>query len=302
MSNPRCPVCGQVNLVGATVCAVCDSRLDAPPPGAAADEPPHFDGGGPRVGALPEDVPSPRFQGAGDVIGPTLEVYRKHFAAVGLLVIITMLPVALLQFASARVTGVEPDGANASSAFGLALSGSLLAALFSAVGGALLDAALVYLVFDLQRTGQTSAGAALRRGLRVLPKVFAVNLMYGVVVAIGYLLLIVPGVIFSLMFALAVPAAVAEGRGGIDAFDRSSKLTDGYKGLIFVTFFLWGIVIMVVNMMVGWSFVHAGHQGTFAAVVTETLVGGMLNSSSAVLAVYIFLGILRERGHAAPAR
>ena len=57
----------------------------------------------------------------------------------------------------------------------------------------------------------TSAGECLKRGWKVLPRVFLVTLLYGIIVGLGYVLLIVPGVIFSLMFAVSVPAAVVEG-------------------------------------------------------------------------------------------
>jgi len=299
MSNPKCAVCGHINRVGAAVCEMCDSRLGAPDDFAAA-EGETFDasGGEAREGALPTEIPSPHFKGVGDVIAPTLEVYRKHFPLVGLLVVVATLPLAALQYAALRAMTARADEVMAAGGLlGFTVGTPLLLGLLSVAGSALLSGALVYGVIELQRTGDAGAGECLRRGLKVLPKVFLVSLLYTVVTGVGYILLIVPGVIFSLMYALVIPVAVAENRGPFEAFKRSNELTNGYKGLIFLTYFLWGLLIFVINMIVSGSFAYGGAQDSLTVVLVQALVSGMLASSSTVLTVYIFLGILNEARH-----
>jgi hypothetical protein len=328
MTNPRCAVCGHVNRVGADVCEMCDTRLGEPAPagaedsfraaGESSDTYPDSDaysgasaegfgatsgghdrgGGGPRAGGPPADIPSPPFKGAGDVISPTLEVYRKHFLLVGALVLISTLPVVLLQYGviSAALASAEEAVAAETGVFAFASGAAALIGLLSFAGAALLAGSLVYAVLDIQRAGSASAGESLRRGLRVLPKVFVVSLLYTVVTLIGYVLLIVPGVIFSLMYAVAVPVAVAERLGPFAALKRSARLTDGYKGLIFITQFLWGVIIVVINLVVSGSFAFGGAEGGLATLFIQSLVSGMLNASANVLTVYIYLGLLREHG------
>jgi hypothetical protein len=109
------------------------------------------------------------------------------------------------------------------------------------------------------------------------------------------LLMLLPWVVLMLTFSLAAPAAAVENRGVFESFRRSTELTKGFKGLLFLTYFLWWVVIIVLNMVVSWSFVYGDGEGVLAALVVQTLVGGMLNSSMFVLTVYIFLGILNER-------
>lgn len=297
MSNPRCAICGHVNRAGAAVCEMCDSRLGEHAPPAEGFNP---YGEETREGAAPADIPSPQFKGAGDVISPTLEVFRKNFMLVGTLVAVTTLPFALMQFGVTWLMTPQAEDViyiENGSLFGFALTAQLLTGLLYFAGNALLSGSLVYAVVELQRTGAASAGESLRRGLRVLPKVFLVTLLYTVITTIGYLLLIVPGVIFSLMYAVAVPVAVLENRGPIESLKRSAALTDGYRGLIFMTYFLWGLVILVLNFVVSGSFAYSGAQGTLPAHVVEALVGAMLSSSVTVLTVYIFLGVLQERSH-----
>jgi hypothetical protein len=310
MNNPLCAICGHVNRVGAAVCEVCDARLDtgerpytdeqpgeAREPFAPTGEPSWeaSDASAPGGAWTPTDeIPAPPFKGAGDVISPMLAVYRKHFTLVGILVLVTMVPQALLLYALMGLAGPASAGGNDLGMLAVGATGGLFYWLLSTAAGALLSGALVYAVVDLQRAGSASAGECLARGLKVLPKVFLVTLLYGVVTLVGYLLLIVPGVIFSLMFAVCVPVAVVEGRGPIDSLKRSKELTDGYKGLIFITFFLWGLLVMALTWVIQWSFISAGVSDQLPSLVLQTVVLGMLTSTAYVLTAYVYLGLLYE--------
>jgi len=326
MTNPRCTVCGHVNIVGAAVCEMCDTRFgeraDDAREGASASE--GYAGGfdaapegsnsfgeEARPGALPADIPSPQFKGVGDVLSPTLEVYRKNFLLVGLLVLVTTLPPALLQYVAARAFVADPERGP----FGLIAGGgaSLLSWALSVLGNTVLAGALAYAVVEIQRTRTARAGECLRWGMGKLVNVFAASLvtsllvyapglLMGLLVAILgplalilILLLVLPWVVLMLTVSLAVPVAAIENRGPIDALRRSAELTSGFKGLLFLTYFLWRIVISVVALVVGWSFASGGGVDALAAVLGYTLVAGMLESSMLVLTVYIFLGILTER-------
>lgn len=310
MNNPLCAVCGHVNRVGAVTCEMCDARLDAGErpfadgqpgearePFAPAGEPSWSasDASGPGGEWAPTDeIPAPPFKGAGDVISPMLAVYRKHFTLVGLLVLVAIVPEALLNYGVIDFTNDAADYGGAVVALA-AMSGVLLW-LLSIASGALLAGSLVYAVVDLQRAGGSSAGACLRRGVKVLPKVLAVTLLQSLITGAGFLLLIVPGVILSLMFAVCVPAAVVERLGVVEAFKRSNELTKGYKGLIFATYFLWGILVFGLTMLITWSFSNVESAGLdlLLMLLLQTAVLGMLNSTIYVLTAYIYLGLLYE--------
>jgi len=326
MTNPRCPVCGHVNIVGAAVCAMCDTRFvgraDDAGEGASASE--GYAGGGEpsaegfnsfgeeaRPGTLPTDIPSPQFKGVGDVLSPTLEVYRKHFLLVGLLVLVTALPPALFQYAGARAFEADPEVGPV----GLIAGGGawLFSWVLSVLGTTVLAGALACAVVEIQRTRSARAGECLRWGVGKMLNVFATALVtslllyapgfvlalltaiLGPVVLILLLLLVLPWVVLMLTVSLAVPAAAIENRGPVDALRRSAELTKGFKGLLFLTYFLWRVVIIVITLVVKWSFGPRGGEDSLAGVVVYTLVVGMLESSMLVLTVYIFLGILTER-------
>lgn len=311
MSNPKCAACGHLNRVGAEICEMCDTRFEAA--GASSDEPRDAAGGRPfyahanepRAGALPTDIPLPRFVGAGDVISPTLDVYKSHFLLIGLLVLATTLPLVMLQygvyfislFGSSREIEIAPESGLDIWLYAFTGGATLLSALVAMLGNALLSGALAYGVIEVQRTGEAKAIDCLRWGLRKLLAVFLVSLGYNIMTVGGYLLLIVPGVILSLMFALAMPIAAIEGRGIVESFTRSAALTKGYRGQIFLTFFLWGLLIFIVSMIVGGSFAVSGTDLSVPALFFQTLINQMLQSSTIVLTIYIFFGILNEERH-----
>lgn len=325
MSNPRCAVCGQVNRLGAELCELCDSRLDESPPGADAAR---FYGEEPRAGALPTDIPSPHFQGAGDGISPTLEVYRKNFALVGLIVLASALPLLLIQFLTSRTIELPETGGIGAGAGGHSFTapsdgGWGLYRVVSLFVDSLLAASLVYAVIDLQRAGSSSVGACLRRGFGKMLRVAALTFVYDLMlyggaalllmmgwvllglpgVALMVIILLVPLVVVTLTLSLAVPVAVAENRGVFDSFRRSAELTRGHKGLIFLTYFIWWLVTTVVGLVVTASFyARGGANWSPAATVVNTFVGELLKSTTYVLATYIFLGILKERRQSAEAR
>jgi hypothetical protein len=340
MTNPRCAVCGHISRIGAAACELCDTRFDshAAPSGTdpfdtsrathgAADEaawPGAEPAGGdaPREGALPTDIPSPRFQGVGDVVSPTLQVYRKSFVLIGQLVLATTLPLAALQCVAYLLINSEEwaDGVSAPGVGAFAITAGALGGvvywLLTLFGNAVLMGALAYAVVELQRTGEARAVECLRWGLAKMFRIIGVSLLsvliiyagpaavlmllgiiFGQLAFIGFLLMILPWIVLMLTFSLITPAVAIENRGFVAAFSRSAELTKGSKGLLFVTYFLWWIAICILGFIVSWSFSYSDEAGSLTGLVVQTLVGGMLNSSMIVLTVYIFLGILNERRH-----
>lgn len=101
-------------------------------------------------------------------------------------------------------------------------------------------------------TGQTPGlGECLEIGfVRMLP-VLLLNLIIGIGVMLGVLLLIVPGVILALCWAVAVPAYVVEGTGISGAFGRSQDLTRDERWNIFLICLVVMVCMWILNVPVG---------------------------------------------------
>ncbi len=126
--------------------------------------------------------------------------------------------------------------------------------------------------------------AAIRKVLPVL----GVSLLATIGILLGYLVLIVPGIILSLMWCVAMPASVAENLGVIDSLKRSAALTKGSKLQILLTWlaFILGFVLAIVALVLVIALIVAG--------VAASAKGG--SPSGGVIAVGIILGIVLVLG------
>lgn len=79
---------------------------------------------------------------------------------------------------------------------------------------------------------------------RLLAKLFVGGLLYGVVVLIGLLLLILPGVIWAMQFQFFSYLLVDKGLGLMEAFKRSAALTKGSRATLF---FFW-VLLFCINL------------------------------------------------------
>jgi hypothetical protein len=75
------------------------------------------------------------------------------------------------------------------------------------------------------------------------------GLIYGIAVACGFFLLVVPGLILITIWAVVSPAIVAEGRGVGEAFGRSRELVRGNGWNVFFTIVLTFLIVVVVSFL-----------------------------------------------------
>lgn len=79
---------------------------------------------------------------------------------------------------------------------------------------------------------------------------FVVSLIVGVIVCLGFIALIIPGIYLALTYSFAAWAYVVENKKGIEALKRSKELTNGYKWGILVR----GAVIYLIVFIISWIF------------------------------------------------
>lgn len=164
----------------------------------------------------------------------------------------------------------------------------LLQSLFNLVG----TAAMLRLV--LTRGG--TVGGALMFGLMLLPFYFLLSLLSSLIVGIGFILLIVPGLYLLGRVMPAAPVMVAENqRNPITALSRSFELTEGKGwavfGLIFIVGIVGAIAIGVSDAIVG--IVLAMAAGRELGILLTTILGTVLSCGLAILMVMLYAAIYR---------
>jgi hypothetical protein len=98
---------------------------------------------------------------------------------------------------------------------------------------------------------------------------------YWIGIGIGLVLLIIPGIILALMWALTIPVAVIEDKGLGDSVSRSAELTKGHRGRVFVIgllfIVLWYATYMVweIPILAAIGFMARGHRLTSIPMWTQ---------------------------------
>ena len=96
--------------------------------------------------------------------------------------------------------------------------------------------ALLFSVMD--EGGSLGIKSAYRLSWPYLLSFFWISLLVGCVIVGGYLLFIIPGIIFSVWFSFALYAARADGVRGMDALMRSKEYVRGQWGKVFLSVLL----------------------------------------------------------------
>jgi hypothetical protein len=130
----------------------------------------------------------------------------------------------------------------------------LLLSLASIVVLAAFEAAFVALTDDALRDDAPTAGRALARGAARALSAVAVFLAVVVVSAIGFVFLVVPGVYLFVRLYPALPTAVVEGVGPVEALGRAWRRTRGSVGrgvVVYVVLFFLLLLALVAGGMLG---------------------------------------------------
>ena len=91
---------------------------------------------------------------------------------------------------------------------------------------------------------------------------------------IGFILLLVPSLIFLTMFFVVIPVCVLEGLGPIQSLGRSRELTKGHRWRIFAIYLVPMLVITACNLLLQRSAIAIlGVAGYAAMTYLVTAVG-----------------------------
>ena len=179
----------------------------------------------------------------GEVVSRVWSIYRDQFGVL----VGTALVLFAVQFLLA-----------------LLLSGSLtlvVAVLFWVIS-TLYQGMVVELVSDV-RDGRRdhSVGDLLRSVEPVLFPLMVVSVLLGVGVAIGFVLLIIPGLILMTVWSVVAPVTVLEHPGVLAAFGRSRELVRGHGWAVFGVIILLYFAVVVISLLAGAAAAGLGSGG-----------------------------------------
>lgn len=228
-----------------------------------------------------------------DVWEDTLRLLRRHGALLAAIAgVFVFLPALAMTLFLPPPEPASPDPSQMMrvllDCYRAAAPWFLVQSIVSLVG----TAAMLRLVFA--REG--SVGEALVFGLLLLPFYFLLSLLSAIIVSVGFLLLIVPGLYLIGRIAPAPAVMVAEQRRNpIDALTRSFAITKGKGwavfGMIFVVGIVGAIVTGVADTLVGIIFNLAA--GRELGKMLAGVVAAALSAAFATVLLMLYAAIYR---------
>jgi uncharacterized membrane protein len=163
---------------------------------------------------------------------------------------------------------------------------TLLAALISLVATTLFTGMVVQLVADV-RDGHRDASAAqlLRSVTPVLGQLILVGIVVGAGVLIGFILIIVPGLILLTIWSVSAPVVVLERPGGLRALGRSRALVRGNGWRVFGVVLVFFLLIIVIGITLE---LLADALSTGAGIAVTVIVGVLTAPLSALAAAVLY--------------
>jgi len=130
--------------------------------------------------------------------------------------------------------------------------GLFLGWIINLIAAFLVQAALVKAVQDV-RDGRVdlNLGETVSAVLPYLLPVAAASILAGIGISIGFILIIVPGLVLLTFWSLIVPSIVIGGEGVFGAFGKSWRTVRGYAWHVFGTYVLVFLILIVFNIVLG---------------------------------------------------
>lgn len=211
----------------------------------------------------------------GAVVSRVWEIYRDQFGVLfGTAVVLYALQFVIYLVLSA-VTGI------------------VLVLLFWALS-VLYQGMVVKLVQDVQDGRRDhSVGQLLRSVEPVFWPLVAVSILFGIGVAIGFVLLIVPGLILLVMWSVVAPVTVLERPGVWAAFGRSRVIVRGNGWNVFGVIVILSVIVVLVSIAVG---VIASGLGSFGHSVVQWAVNSAIAPVTALSASVLYFSLTQTPG------
>jgi hypothetical protein len=149
---------------------------------------------------------------------------------------------------------------------------------------------VVELVQDVENGRLEHSVAGLLRSVEpVLLPLMAVSVLFAIGLTIGFVLLIIPGLILLVMWSVVAPVTVLERPGVFAAFGRSRELVRGNGWNVFGVIAIVALAVLIISVLVG---VLTASFGTVPHALVLWVVDAAIAPISALSASVIYFSLL----------
>ena len=250
----------------------------------------------PRV---PEPPGSPRLlrpRSVGELLTDAFELYRQHWQNLFVIVAVIVIPLSFLQvlvgdfWIRQGLTEEELRGGvevTENGAFAGAILGSIVVAITSILMWTVLTGAITRAAAGTFLGRDLEIGESYRYGFARFWSIVLVGLLSGLAIAVGFVLLIVPGFIVLTFLTCAIPALVIEGKRGREALRRSWNLVRGRGWPVFGTIVVATLINGIVNSLLTAPFGDNWGARSIGASIASVITMPYM----ALVGVFIYLDV-----------
>lgn len=235
----------------------------------------------------------------GEVVSKTFDLYRRDFPKYLVLFLVVEAIAGAIDTLIQRAVvlpAVPPAGSTPQDVlnwmpgyFGAVISLAALSAIAALVLYPLAVGGAVKMASEEVLTGRADLVESVRFTVTRIVWLWVVGIVVGIIVSAGFVALVVPGIILSIMFSLAVPVVVIE-KLGLGSLDRSRRLVGERWLKTFALFIVFGVVIGVASVVVGAVSSLFGDASTFVSSVLSAFYIPLI---PIMLAVYYYSNAAR---------
>jgi ABC-type multidrug transport system fused ATPase/permease subunit len=210
----------------------------------------------------------------GSIVARIWEIYRNQFS--------TLVGTATILYALQFVVYLVLSSA----------AGIILTLLFWALG-VLYQGMVVKLVQDIQDGRRDHSVRALIASVSpVFWPLLAVGILFGIGVAIGFVLVIIPGLYLLVIWSVVAPVTVLERPGVFAAFGRSRELVRGDGWSVFGVILIVFVAVVVVSVAAGLA---ASGLGSVGRALVQWAVNAAVAPVSALSASVLYFALRSRR-------
>jgi hypothetical protein len=267
------------------------------------------------VARVQSAAPELRPLGIGEVLDVGIKIVWRNAATMFWIVVPIVLPVQFLvslitvsaENESEQVGTIDPVTGEItydSTETWILVTGFVVVALLGLLVLTLVTAACFKAVGDAYLAERPSAKSSLGYALRRAHSIIWVTILSWIVILIGFVLCIIPGVWLYVAFAVAVPVLLTEGVKGRKALGRSKRLISGYWwpafAIILLGTLLTGIVSGVVSALLEAASLTDADNDTvtiLTGTVGDTVAAALTTPFSAAFVTVLYFDLrVRKEG------
>jgi hypothetical protein len=237
--------------------------------------------------------------GIGEVVSKTFDLYRRNFAKYFVLYVVVYAIIGVVSALATRAFVLPTLPANPTSQQVLNWVPGFFSTLFLLVG----SIALVSLVFVPIAAGGTikmaseeiegrpvELGSSVSFAASKLIWMWALGLIVGIIVGLGFIALVIPGIILAIMFSLALPALLLENVGVVGSLGRSRALVSHRWLKTFALFLVWVVIIAIAAIIVN---LISSPFGWASSIVSSILGAFYLPLLPVTITLYYYSNVAR---------